>query len=301
MSNEALTWAFRQDLPMTQKFVLVALADYADERGECFPKHETTAARTGANVRTVQRAIAALMEAGFMDMDHQYRDDGRFRSNRYRLNLSRDVPRHGATPTPAESHQHPGTVPPLPRQRVTNTPAESRSKNPHRTPKGTPRGTVSADAATADRDSGEDQPREDVDGLCELLADCIAGNGSKRPTITRRWRDAARLLLDRDGRTVEQVAWIIRWSQADDFWRANVLSMPKLREKFDTLRLQAQRDSLQTTSPREREIEQWLDSSRPCHGGAEQSLSGWEPVAQLEGQEAIPFDALTAARSGEEV
>lgn len=301
MSNEALTWAFRQDVPMTQKFVLVALADYADERGECFPKHETTAARTGASVSTVKRALRGLMESGHLSMSHQYREDGRLRSNRYRLNLSLQVPGQSEPPTGSEWPVEGSRVTPLPGQSEPFGGSEWPSKNPHRTPKGTPMGTVSADAATADRDSQQEQPREDVDGLCELLADCIAANGSKRPTITKRWRDAARLLLDRDGRTVEQVAWIIRWSQADDFWRANVLSMPKLREKFDTLRLQAQRDSLQTTSPREREIEQWLDSSRPCHGGAEQSLSGWEPVAQLEGQEAIPFDALTTARSGEEV
>ena len=32
-----------------------------------------------------------------------------------------------------------------------------------------------------------------------------------------------------------------RRPEGNDFWRANVLSLPKLRQKFDTLRLQAQR------------------------------------------------------------
>ena len=48
-------------------------------------------------------------------------------------------------------------------------------------------------------------------------------------------------MIDRDGRTVEEVARIIDWVEADDFWRANILSLPKLRQKFDTLRLQSQR------------------------------------------------------------
>lgn len=90
--------------------------------------------------------------------------------------------------------------------------------------------------------------RADIDRLCEHLADRIEANGSRRPAITRRWRDEARLMLDRDGRTEQQVHAAIDWCQADPFWRANVLSMAKLRGKYDQLRLQAQR----TTSARDR-------------------------------------------------
>lgn len=82
-------------------------------------------------------------------------------------------------------------------------------------------------------------PREDVERLCAHLADRIAENGSKRPSITQKWRDAARLMLDRDGRAEQQVHAAIDWCQADEFWRTNILSMPKLREQYDRLRLQA--------------------------------------------------------------
>ncbi|WP_243061181.1 hypothetical protein [Nocardioides sp. SR21] len=83
--------------------------------------------------------------------------------------------------------------------------------------------------------------RLDVQRLCLRLADRIAANGSKRPSITKRWLDAARLMLDTDGRSEAEIAGAIDWCQADEFWRSNILSMPKLREKYDTLRLQAQR------------------------------------------------------------
>jgi hypothetical protein len=83
--------------------------------------------------------------------------------------------------------------------------------------------------------------RDDVERLCEHLAERIEANGASKPTITGRWRDAARLMLDRDGRTETDVFAAIDWCQADEFWRANILSMPKLREKYDQLRLQAQR------------------------------------------------------------
>jgi hypothetical protein len=89
--------------------------------------------------------------------------------------------------------------------------------------------------------------RGDVLRLCSRLADRIEANGSKRPAVTSRWHDAARLMLDRDGRTESQVTSAIDWSQDHEFWRSNILSMPKLREKYDQLRLQAAR----TARPRE--------------------------------------------------
>ncbi|MEU9415211.1 hypothetical protein [Streptomyces sp. NPDC048272] len=101
--------------------------------------------------------------------------------------------------------------------------------------------------------------RTDVEQACSLLADLIEANGSRRPVITRDWRDAARLLIDKDAVPLENVLTAIRWSQDNDFWRSNILSMPKLRKQFDTLRLQAQRGRVQagpSTAPRHRTNEE---------------------------------------------
>jgi hypothetical protein len=86
------------------------------------------------------------------------------------------------------------------------------------------------------------ETREDVEQACTLLADLIEGNGSKRPRITDEWRRAARLLIDKDGRSLGQVLAAIRWSQNDSFWRGNILSMPTLRRQYDKLRLAAIRE-----------------------------------------------------------
>lgn len=87
--------------------------------------------------------------------------------------------------------------------------------------------------------------RTDVEQACSLLADLIEANGCRRPAITKDWRDAARLLIDKDGVALDDVLGAIRWSQANDFWRSNILSLPKLRKQYDTLRLQAQRGRAQ--------------------------------------------------------
>jgi hypothetical protein len=83
--------------------------------------------------------------------------------------------------------------------------------------------------------------RDDVRRLCKHLADRIEANGSKRPNITKTWLDAARLLLDTDKRTEQQVHAAIDWCQDDEFWRPKVMSMSKLRDKYDQLRLEAKR------------------------------------------------------------
>lgn len=91
--------------------------------------------------------------------------------------------------------------------------------------------------------------RDDVRALCELLSELIVGNGSKAPTITDTWQTDARLLLDKDHRELESALRLMRWAQADTFWRGNVMSMGKFREKYDQLRLAANK-ALQDRAPR---------------------------------------------------
>lgn len=59
-----MTLAFKASLPTTQKFVLVALCDSANDQGECYPSVPTLAEKCSMGVRTVQEAIVALEEAG---------------------------------------------------------------------------------------------------------------------------------------------------------------------------------------------------------------------------------------------
>lgn len=96
-----------------------------------------------------------------------------------------------------------------------------------------------------DEDAPEPTPitehRPDVDAVCDAMAASVNRRTGRTPRITAAWRTQARLMIDRDGRTVEEITRIIDWVDGNDFWRANVLSLPKLRQKFDTLRLQAQR------------------------------------------------------------
>jgi hypothetical protein len=90
-----------------------------------------------------------------------------------------------------------------------------------------------------------DDERPDVVEICEYLANAVEAGGSKRPPIGKKWFTDARLLLDevRDPKaTVEKVKALIDWIQGDDWWKPRVLAMPKLRAKYDEVRLDAVRD-----------------------------------------------------------
>jgi hypothetical protein len=91
--------------------------------------------------------------------------------------------------------------------------------------------------------------REDVERLCQRLAEKVVENGNREPTITKKWRDAARLLLDNDRTgpnkeriTFEKAMRLLEWSQQDDFWAGNIHSMPTFRKQYDKLRAQALRE-----------------------------------------------------------
>ena len=95
--------------------------------------------------------------------------------------------------------------------------------------------TASSSSAKADT-----PPRSDVEGMCRYFLGRLTANGVKA-TITAKWRTEARLLLDKDDRDPNEVRAVIDWATTDPFWRSNVLSVPKLREKYDQLRLGMER------------------------------------------------------------
>lgn len=95
-----------------------------------------------------------------------------------------------------------------------------------------------AEQRTKNKELPTSERRPDVDRLCDLLAGLVAANcDGKRPTITKRWRDEARRLLDTDGVSEADAERVMRWATSDSFWRSNILSMPKFREKYQALKL----------------------------------------------------------------
>lgn len=100
---------------------------------------------------------------------------------------------------------------------------------------------IDQDADTSDAPTPA-RERPDVEAVCDHMADSVAARTGRRPRVTKRWRDAARLMIDRDNHPTDQIHAAIEWVAQSDFWAANILGLPKLRDKWDTIYLQAKRD-----------------------------------------------------------
>ena len=234
MSIKVMEWVWNHSSARDgQLLVLLAIADNANHEGEnAFPSIAELSRKSRLSQRGVRYALRGLEEAGCIVTSAQAGPGG---CNRYRVVM--DPAEIAAPPADIAGGQvlqggnlrHEGgqsaTPPLLQIAPVTVIEPTTNRKN------------ISSPVA----DAPADPARDDVERICQHLAERIVGNGSRPPRITKAWRDAARLLIDKDERTEDQIHAAIDWCQNDGFWKGNVLSMPKLREKYDQLRLAAQR------------------------------------------------------------
>lgn len=253
------------DAPVSAQAIRLyaVLGTYADTQGRSFPSRKTLAKRMQVKSRdTVDRALKELTDLGAVTVTSRMDEAGDQTSNEYvirRAGPTQGVAASVRPPRRADAatggRKDAATVAAQIGHELDPMELDPLEEQLH----------VAADAATTqnpddpEADNDQDAPgaRDDVTRLCEQLADRIAANGSKRPTITKAWRTAARLLLDRDARTEDQVARAIDWCQADAFWCSNILSMPTLRKQYDRLRLAAQREREQAQTGRGRNDIDW--------------------------------------------
>ena len=82
--------------------------------------------------------------------------------------------------------------------------------------------------------------------LAVRLRDGIMRNNSDHRKITdaqlQKWADVVRLMIERDNRTADQVGNMIDWSQNNDFWATNILSMGALRRNYDKMKVRATKE-----------------------------------------------------------
>lgn len=236
------------DLTPEQRLTFIGLWTHVDDEGRCVDDARLIKAavwplddRTAADVEADLKALTeSSLIARYTLTRKSYITVSGWREHQ-RINR----PTKSRYPAPEQGESAPEPAPTCGDENSPNTHAQLTEDSPQERNReqGKEQGTgnKNTSSATAPRTPDPAPDRDDVERLCQHLADRIEQNGSKRPSITKSWRTAARLLLDKDGRTEDQVHGCIDWCQDSDFWRSNVLSMPKLREKYDTLRLQATR------------------------------------------------------------
>lgn len=94
MAYEIQTWAARARTGSgTLKHVLLALANFADENGLCWPSQERLAFNTELTDRTIRDALKKLEEAGWIKRQARYNPDGTRKNDFIFLQIHRkDLP-----------------------------------------------------------------------------------------------------------------------------------------------------------------------------------------------------------------
>ena len=88
MSFQAMAAVVPLRLPTNEKFVLLMLANYADQDGKCWPSIGRLASDTGLCESSVRNAIKTLRDySGFIAVQRRVDEDGRQTSNNYLLDI----------------------------------------------------------------------------------------------------------------------------------------------------------------------------------------------------------------------
>ncbi len=110
--------------------------------------------------------------------------------------------------------------------------------------------------------------------LCDVLFAELRRNEVKVPEgYPKRWLDAARLLVDADGRDPHQAKALIEWACRDSFWRSNILSMPTFRAQYDKLRLARERGG-RGRQQQDLDLIQRAAAQDAAEGGGVRALAG---------------------------
>ncbi|POP69030.1 helix-turn-helix domain-containing protein [Pseudomonas syringae] len=112
MSIKAMNWAWEQKLSPSSKLILMAIADAADEEGDCWPKVKTIAKKCGVSDRTVQRVLKEFVSGNLISVTPRFSQDRRQVSNNYRLNPQNHYPDNLSPPQAPRSRRDEADVAP---------------------------------------------------------------------------------------------------------------------------------------------------------------------------------------------
>jgi len=216
-------WVFESEVSATAiKLYLVLRKNGDNKRGTSYWSRRKLSEQLGTSPNTMDRAKKELIEMGALCQINRKNKDGDWTSNLYHV--------HTASVTNCRYLCSPvGT--PIPNSGDTPIPTSGEQTNNH----------IELRTNELSRTYGVENHQ-----ACNLLADLIESNGSKRPAVTDKWLSDMERLNRIDERSWEQITKAIEWCQADDFWRGNIMSPAKLRKQYDQLRLAAQRGNKQS-------------------------------------------------------
>ena len=208
-----------------RKLVLLKLADNANDEGICFPSYQYIADVCEISKASARSHIDALIQMGFISKKARKNKDGSS-SNLYILHLEKGMPAD-STGMPADSTG-------MPADSIGGMPADSTITSHSFEPVNEPISSSGANPPTA-KSRKISYSEDDLKAAHWIFGLIKNLNPSCRTPIFESWANDIRLMRERDGRELREICELFKWANQDAFWRANILSPAKLREKWDQL------------------------------------------------------------------
>ena len=196
MSARATFWAWEVDIPSSEKLVLLCLADcHNADTGQCNPSVSYIATKTSLDRKTVLKSLRSLNDREILS---RAKVEGS--SNQYFLSI-------GGSPILGHGQSH---ISPEPVPNLGHKPINKPKKNLR----------------------WEKGDMETVESIFNLL---LALNPKHRKPNMDSWANEIRLMRENDGHSHSEIMDLFRFANSDNFWKSNILSPKKLREKWDVL------------------------------------------------------------------
>lgn len=209
--------------------VLCYMIQCTDDYGHCFPGQDTLAQGLMCR-KQVRKAAAELENNGIVAITKIWKKGGGI-NLAYDVNFDKLIELIRDSPMELQSNglqvqqtDSPNNETQLTKPILTKTNTLSNDKKPPTLAKVDPEAARIAAAAE----------------LATLLKELILTNNPKallKENLITAWGRIFDLMLSKDKRNLQDVAAVIRWCQADDFEKVNVLSADKVRSRFDQLYL----------------------------------------------------------------
>ena len=243
--------------PHSAKRVLMALAAHADSdtAENAFASTKRLALESAQSVSNVDRGIRSLRHDGLIVKTGTH-PCGPWRPlNVYRIDLAKvdalplieaELNRHSEGKGEGLNHHSDGKANAderLFRQNEGGFSVTVTDESVHESVSSSRGGRPAHSTEPPDGSNGERVKREPSETgwrLAGRLRELILENNARAkitPAQLHKWALEVDLMTRRDGRTENEILEVMEWSQRDSFWRANILSAAKLREKFDQLTL----------------------------------------------------------------
>jgi DNA-binding MarR family transcriptional regulator len=212
-----MAWAVKQDLPAAKKCLLLIVANNASGEGWFFHSYKQLAGDAGLSKRSAQNYMKEFEDRGLIQKKVRQRNNGSFTTNEWCLSMS-----------PIANAALPPIADPAPPSATAAPPSTTCSAAP------APLKTIKqSDKTIKKKELPKELSPDELEYLqmAESMLNQIRQEFPSTNSKPEAWADAIRKLREIDKHDLSDILGLWLWCRNHEFWKNNVRSPLKFRER----------------------------------------------------------------------